>query len=117
MNQQVRRAFIAMGYRRIAPGKWAKPLGWMLLTVEEDPRESTLWFKGAGNDQMCRWETKKLFEDRFGDPLPEDYDTALVETKAAEADLICKWSGNYWDTRFEFLTDEQRALAMVGSLV
>lgn len=71
MTLTLKQALSAMHYREARPGKWCKPVGYHLLTFEEDRREWTNWFLGANNDgtgqPISRWSAAVLPADT--DPL------------------------------------------------
>jgi len=113
MNADVRKALLALGYRRVGNNKvkWAKPVAWQTFTFEWERMEVTLWFLDASldaNGEMRRMGTKAILVNREQKGTPTDlFKQALHEIKGAEADMLNTWTGNCWSSKFEFLTREQ----------
>lgn len=49
-------ALTKMGYRKMKEGVWGKPIGFQLLTYEEDKDLLTNWFLSPTN-KSCIWNT------------------------------------------------------------
>ncbi len=63
----LREALIALGYTEAEPGKWLKPIGYMLFSVEEgrpDHKDRwSNWFK-ALSGEISLWEDAYLYSER-----------------------------------------------------
>ncbi len=77
----LRESLIALGYTESEPGRWLKPIGYMLFTVEEgrpDHKDRwSNWFKDLHGKVS-------LFEDAYLYPYPEKGDY-LNQIKILEA--------------------------------
>ncbi len=57
-----REALLAMGYREVKEGRWAKPIAYQLFTFEEATNEWTNWFKDV-HGNLGRWNSIGLITD------------------------------------------------------
>ena len=57
MEHKDKEALISMGYRELQAGIWAKPIGWMLFTYDDDTKIIANCFKGA-DDKMHSYDSK-----------------------------------------------------------
>jgi hypothetical protein len=93
----IRLALIALGYQESKPTCWTKPVGYHLLTFEEERGETgewTNWFRGCDKDgTMCRWNTKEVTIDK---EQPEPTIKKIIQTMQyweAYAPEYCKGGG------------------------
>ena len=54
----------AMGYREIAPRKWAKPVGYTLFIFVEETNEFQNWFAHNTTGQPMLYSSRTLTEDK-----------------------------------------------------
>jgi len=60
----MREALLAMGYREVLSGKWAKPVGYSLFSYNEETSTWACWFRSADDNEMVRWASAK-FEEKL----------------------------------------------------
>lgn len=82
-----RESLIAMGYREMHAGKWAKPIGYQLFTFDEKSGKFHNWFKDI-QGKICVWESYTYVD---GDLLKQlkDWETWTKH------DLFCNGHSNF----------------------
>lgn len=93
-----------MGYRKLKPGVWAKPVSFHLFMFEMDKMLWTNFFKSADNSKMLIWNTETYKEDdwKINDEDPPNF---LYFLKYTEHFTRIDVRGT--DSEFEFLTEEE----------
>ena len=54
-----REALLAMGYKEVKPKRWMKPIGYQLLSYNEDTNDLSNWFKDI-KGEIVLWERTSL---------------------------------------------------------
>lgn len=68
----MREALSRMCYREVKPGTWAKPVGVVLFTYEEERREWTNWYLCSGGEERSRFDAHTFPDYQGCQPFDDD---------------------------------------------
>ena len=105
----LRQSLSAMSYREVKPGRWCKPVGYVLFTYEEDRKEWTSWMLQA-NNEIGRWSVKEFSELEAEDAAFPNF--WLYMLKECEADARVDFYGS---SKMELMPEWKYILEEVGN--
>lgn len=106
IQNELRQAALAMGYRRMKNGHWGKPFGHTILTIHTGQLYMAQYFWGANDELLC-WCTVDLKKDTqsYGDFLYQIKDFECWSTKDGLENLSRGRSLD--ETNFAFVSQDE----------